>query len=207
VAVSGSAVYVSGATAGSLDGQANAGLLDGFVAKYSTAGGLAWTRLIGTSLDDRAAGVAAAGSSVYVVGYAEGPLPGASFAGIYDGFLRSYDSSGKVVWTREFGTFADDRASGVSICNGCVDVVGWTRGTLAGAASYGATDVAALRYATNGRFLASAQVGSSANDEGYGIATDSTGTYLVGETAGALATPAAAVGGADAFILKLAFGG
>ena len=33
-----------------------------------------------------------------------GALPGFSFAGIEDAFLRKYDASGSVVWTDQFGS-------------------------------------------------------------------------------------------------------
>ena len=106
-------LYVVGYTSGAMPGQSRAGgVYDAFVRKYDPAGVELWTRQFGTTGDDRASGVAADASGVYVVGYASGPLPGGVHAGLKDVFVRNYDPNGAELWTRQFGTPADDSPGG-----------------------------------------------------------------------------------------------
>ena len=61
--------------------------------------------------DEMAEGVAASDGYVYVAGHTSGVLAGQMSAGAQDGFLRKYDSAGNALWTRQFGTPADDEVS------------------------------------------------------------------------------------------------
>lgn len=70
-----------------------------------------WTRQFGTSSYDNECGVAAGPQGeVYVAGWTRGALPGQTFAGEDDVFLRKYDPDGNEVWTRQFGTSGYDNA-------------------------------------------------------------------------------------------------
>ncbi len=89
---------------------------DAFVRKYSPAGVMLWTQQF--SPDDGfafAEGVATdALGNVYVTGDATGSLESPS-AGRNDAFLRKYDASGTVIWTRQFGSTAIEIGSSVAI--------------------------------------------------------------------------------------------
>jgi len=74
-----------------------------------------WTRQFGSSLSDYGFSVAVDASGVYVAGRAEGALLGMSSAGGLDVFIRKYDSAGDPLWTRQFGTGADDQGVGVAV--------------------------------------------------------------------------------------------
>ncbi|MBI4302039.1 MAG: thrombospondin type 3 repeat-containing protein [Chloroflexi bacterium] len=84
-------IYVAGNTAGAFPGQTNAGGVDAFVRRYDANGTEGWSRQGGSSLDDRAFGIAAysTGSvwSVYVAGETEDVLPGQTSAGGLDAFV------------------------------------------------------------------------------------------------------------------------
>lgn len=81
-------VYVAGRVAGTLPGETSSGGDDAFVRKYSPDGTVQWTRQFGSSAYDQAFGVAAHGTSVYVVGRVDGPLPGQTSAGGLGGRLH-----------------------------------------------------------------------------------------------------------------------
>ena len=84
-------VYIAGFQDGS-------GGQDGFVAKYSRAGVLAWKKGFGTARDDTARGVATYdGSEVFVGGVTEGYLVHRPQAG-GDAFMREVNSRGEKVW-------------------------------------------------------------------------------------------------------------
>lgn len=80
--------YIAGSTFGNLDGQTNAGGIDGFVAKYDPSGNKEWTRLIGTAGDDAVWGIAVdRHANIFTTGYTGGNLDGQPNAGPLDVFV------------------------------------------------------------------------------------------------------------------------
>jgi hypothetical protein len=106
VAANATGVYAVGNTTGNLDGL-NKGSDDAFIRKYD--GGVVWAQQFGTRSYDVATDVVVdtAGNS-YVLGYTDGAL--GFKLGADDVFLRKYNASGTVVWTRQFGTTNYDYA-------------------------------------------------------------------------------------------------
>jgi len=74
-------------------------------------------------------------------------LPGQTSSGGVDLYVRKYDATGNVVWTRQFGTPGTDYATGVSVDASGVYVHGSTTGTLPGQTSAGDSDVFVRKYA------------------------------------------------------------
>jgi hypothetical protein len=122
----------------------------------------------------------------YVAGSVEGTLPGEVSAGGSDVFVRRYDGAGNLIWTRQFGTFAADRATGISVDGSSVYVAGQTNGTLPGEVASGDADAFVRRYDADGSVVWTRQLGTAASDQALGISVDSTGVYVVGSTAGSL---------------------
>ena len=87
-----------------------------------------WARQFGSAGPDEATSVAVdATGNVYVAGWADGGVDGEIGAGSYDSFVRKYDPSGTVLWTRQFGSAQEDGASDVEVdADGNVYVVGRT---------------------------------------------------------------------------------
>ena len=108
-------LYVAGFVARSLPGQVSAGGDDIFVRKYDPDGNVVWTRQFGTPGDDSGSArrLTASARGVYLSGtVASGwALPGQTSAGGLDSFVRLYSHNGDELWTTQFGTGADDRAS------------------------------------------------------------------------------------------------
>src|SRR5712691_3634240 len=71
----------------------------------------------GSRAYDEAWGVTVDASGGYAVGYTLGAFQGQHARGGRDAFVRKYDANGKVVWTRQFGTSADDSAYQVAADN------------------------------------------------------------------------------------------
>jgi hypothetical protein len=163
---------------------------------------VAWTAQIGTSYADSAHAVALdALGNVYVSGWVLGDLAGPG-AGNYDAFLRKFDSSGQVLWTRQFGTSGYDFSSSVSVdASGDVYIGGWTQGDIGGP-NAGLYDGFLRKYDALGNQLWTTQLGTIATDTAYSVATDASGNIFVsGKTAGDLGATNA--GGDDAFLSKL----
>jgi len=148
--------------------------------------GITWIRQFGavTAANDYANALAVDASGEYVGGETTGTLPGESSAGGADGFLKGYDASGSVIWTRQFGTILDDHALTVAADASARYVAGDTLGTFPGEVSAGGVDAFLRKYAANGTHLWTRQFGSSAFDVALAVAASPTGVYVAGVTTG-----------------------
>ena len=184
-----------------LVGRVTATQSDSFVVKYSSAGGTLWSRQFGTTGDTFARGVATDGQgNSYVAGYTAGTLGAASF-GATDGFVRKYDSAGNVVWTRQFGTVANDSSQRIIVApSGSIYIAGGTSGGLQGS-NVGAEDGYLMKLDSSGNTVWTRQFGTSASEGVSSVAIDaSENIYVAGGTTGNLA--AINGGGWDAFVVK-----
>ncbi len=142
-------IYITGYTYGDLDGETNAGSSDGFLTKYSSDGTKEWTKLLGTSNNERSYGVATASDgSVFIAGYSGGDLDGETNAGSMDIFVTKYLSDGTKVWTKLIGTSDNDRSWGVvTASDGSVYTTGYTALGLNGETSTGSYDAFLIKLA------------------------------------------------------------
>lgn len=199
----GTDLYVLGHTDGALPGETNLGLRDVFLRKYDSTGALVWTRQFGTTQQDHAFGIAASATTIYVVGYTEGAFPGQSAFGGGDAFLQAYDTSGNVLWTRQFGSSAGDLVYGVAVDASGVYVVGETIGTLPTQSSAGYIDAFLSRFDLNGNVVWHRQFGSAnaGHDSAFGVTIHASGIYVTGRTSESLSGLPHA-GGFDAYARK-----
>jgi hypothetical protein len=175
---------------GSLGG-ANQGERDAWVAKYSAAGALLWTRQLGTSEGDYPLGVATDGDgNVYISGWTVGSLGGAN-QGRGDAWVAKYSAEGALLWARQLGTSAEDVSSGVATDgDGNVYISGGTYGSLGGPNRGRFDDAWVAKYSAEGALLWARQLGTSVGDHSSGVATDGDGNvYISGGTAGSLGGP------------------
>lgn len=190
------AVYVVGASEGPLPGQTWLLDWDAFVRKYDKNGVEQWTRQFGTTYGESANAIAADTSGVYVLGHGGAPVDR------WQMFLRKYDPDGTLLWSQQFGDPNTFQApGGIAVDGSGVYVYGSTRGTIPGQTSSGGEDNFIRKYTTAGVELWTHQFGTSANDNGGGVALNSTGLYVVGTTWGAFPGYTNA-GGADALVQK-----
>jgi hypothetical protein len=192
-------VLVAGFAGFVLPGQSSAGFVDAFVRKYDPSGTEVWTRQFGSSNDDVARAVVVdAMGQVFVAGSTEGALPGQSAAGLRDGFVRKYDASGTEVWTRQFGTNADDMARAIAVDTaGNVLVAGSTDAQLPGQTSGGGRDVFVRKYDAAGTEVWTRQFGTSSFDDTESVAVDAAGAVFVAGSGRAVPT-----GPSGAFVRK-----
>ena len=197
------AIYAAGQISNSaFSDSTSAGRIDAFVSKLDADGNVVWTREFGTSEDDAVLGAAADGTGVYVAGYTRGALQGTS-AGEADVFVRKYDTNGNVLWTRQFGGTDDDQAAAAAVDATGLYIAGYVAGSLPGQTGHGGADVDAFvrKYDFTGNELWTRQFGTADADKAFGVAADTSGIYVMGETIGELVAPS--VGGTDYFLRKL----
>ena len=198
-------VHVAASTFGSLSGT-NAGGRDGCARKYDSTGTHQWTEQFGTPANDMGVAVAVdASGNVYVAGYTDGSLGGASEGG-GDGYVRKVDSTGTHQWSEQLGTSAADYTFAAAVdASESVYVAGHTAGALDGT-NAGNHDGYVRKYDSGGAHQWTAQFGTSDIDQAYAIAVDaSANVYVAGHTSGALDGTNA--GGYDGYLGKYDSGG
>jgi len=194
--------YVVGGTRAALPGQKNIGDYDAFIVKFDAGGNTVWTRQFGTRNEDYAMAVTLDGHGDPVVaGETGGLLAGAAQFGGLDGFAREYDPAGNVVWTRQFGSPADEYAVGTAVApSGEVLVVGTTLGTLPGQTSRGNSDAYIVAIRPAGGDLWTRQFGTTGADDAEAVTFDGGGHMFVAGRAGTALPDARSSGGSDAFL-------
>lgn len=196
-------VYVTGGTYGALPNCncTNQGNLDLFIVKYDSNGNQIWVKQFGTSGWE--VGYEAAIDSlgyIYVVsltGYWDAPNG-------YDYLLLKYHNNGDLIWTKQFGTSAQDFAEGIAIdSSGSIVVSGYQQS----GSDYTQRDMFVAKYnSSSGEQVWFKQIGTSGCDftQGGSIATDLSGNiYIAGSTNGIFPGQSYAGGWFDVFIAKL----
>jgi enterochelin esterase-like enzyme len=181
--------YLVGYTKGALGG-ANAGDKDAFVARVAPDGKITWVSQLGGTGEDKAFGVAADATGVYVVGGTPAGLPGAAPLGGMDGFIARYATDGTRQWVSTVGGAGDDALNSVTV----------TSGGLAVATGESAGDVLTVAYTASGTRKWSATTGTTAEDAGAAVVPVSGGVEVVGFTRGRVGV---AAGGADVLTIRL----
>ncbi|MDT9190847.1 MAG: SBBP repeat-containing protein, partial [Limnospira sp. PMC 894.15] len=164
----------------------------------------AWTRLLGTSLDDEAYALTTGrDGSIYVAGYAEGDLDGQTYSGEQDAFITKYQPNGTKAWTRLLGTEWSDGATALTTgSDGSIYVAGYTGGDLDGQTNSGWHDAFITKYQPNGTKAWTRLLGTGDWDSANALTTGSDGSiYVAGTTWGDLDGQTNS-GDADTFITK-----
>src|SRR3989344_1115721 len=197
-------IYAAGLTDTALDNQTNAGLMDALLVKYNNSGSKLWTRLLGGYSYDRAVGSIGVDSSgnVYIAGWTREALSGQIASGSDDAFIAKYDSSGQLLWIKQWGSSGNDNAFSLAIKGSNIYVVGQTNGSIDFQSRQGEYDAFISQYDLSGNRIWSRQFGSSNFDSAKAVAIDSNGNaYVAGEIGGVLDDQTNA-GGTDAFVVK-----
>jgi hypothetical protein len=197
-------VYASGVTNGEVTDYLASWDQDGFLVKYSPSGDRNWIRQFGTSSEDDAAALAVEPSgNVYVAGRTDGAFDGNDTSIRPDGYLRKYDTSGAVLWTREFGSDQIDGTASVALGGVGNVYVGGTTWAV-NRAPDDAYELVVRKFDVSGNGIWERTFGANTKGEGYGVvAANATGVYMTGYTWGALPGQSNS-GDADAFVLEMA---
>jgi len=140
--------------------------------KWDTNGNILWNQTWGGSSNDRGNSIWGDGTYLYTLGSTS------SFGAGNDDFaLIKWDTNGNILWNQTWGGGSYD--AGYSI---------WGDGTylytLGSTSSFGAgnSDLALVKWDTNGNILRNKTWGGSSNDNGYSIWGDGTYLYTLGST-------------------------
>lgn len=213
-------IYVGGVLSGSMtDGSisvGNAGGLDAYFAKYNSNGQMVWAKAIGGTGTDRALSVTYNKGFLYVSGIFNNTATFGSQTltseGQDDGFLAKYDSSGKFIWVKQFGsTWLDRVDKAVFATNGDL----YLSATLGDGTMYegnplnsaGGVDGYVFKLDTAGHLLDYVNIGGSSNEYIGGISIKNGSLYVTGlyfsNTFTAGSFNISKIGGYDGFALKM----
>jgi enterochelin esterase-like enzyme len=146
---------------------------------------------VGSDGQDFAGGIAQSpDGSTYIALGAGGQVNGETHTGELDVAVVKRGADGAVMWTRQFGTAANDRPYGLAIdAQGDVIVAGYTAGDFDGAHPDASSDDAFVaKLSPDGEILWTLQFGDAAEaDRAYGLALGDNGMiYVAGYTKGVL---------------------
>jgi len=190
--------------------------LDGFVAKYDTAGNRLWVKSVhsassvfGLPAQEMVRGLATTGDGrIVAVGYTEGGLFGVNAAPSgqagTDLFVAEFDGDGNLLWGRQLGTATTDNAASVaSDADGSVYLAGYTYGALDGNVSAGGADAIVVKWSPDGIVQWQRHLGGADDDAAEGVAFDGAGhLYVTGRTSSVMDGTSSA-GGRDAFVAQI----
>ena len=150
---------------------------------------LSWARKFGVTVEDELWRIALDDErNVFTTGWTEGTLPGQNNMGGRDAFLFKYDSAGEVLWTRQFGSVAQDSTQDMVVDKSqYVYVVGWTLGDMGSRVDDDRHDADAflVKFDSSGTRVWTQQFGTDERDEALGFTVGSQGSvYVVGWTFG-----------------------
>jgi len=181
---------------GGSDPHSSNGEIDVFISKFNSSGTFQWVRTWGGTNYDIGRGVSTDSSGdVYVTGYFAGTNvnfdPGGSdphSSNDYDIFISKFNSSGAFQWARTWGGPYPDWGYGVATdSSGNVYVTGYFWGTNVNFdpggsdphSSNGGSDVFISKFNSSGNFQWARTWGGTSEDDGGGVATDSSGNVYV----------------------------
>ncbi|MEZ6191110.1 MAG: SBBP repeat-containing protein [Phycisphaerales bacterium] len=174
------------------------------LARSETPYQVQWTRQFGMPYEDVSKSVAVDSlGNIYICGDTLGGQVSGPKPVYHDAFLTKYDSSGNLLWSRQFGTTTTEYCYAVATdASGGVFISGSTWGDLDGNVGAGSSDAFLTKYNDAGDRLWTQQLGSPSDELGYSVATDALGNaYISGRTLGVLNGNTSA-GNHDAFLAK-----
>jgi len=166
IAVDGSGVYAVGSV------YQGANQRDIILVKYDTKGNLIWDNTLGVhAASDTGYDVAVDSSGIYIVGQIYNSTSG------YDAIIAKYDIDGNQIWNTTLSFPNYECGYGIAVDGGGVYITGKTNST-----TMNDFDAFIACYAHNGTFLWYNAWGYGDDEEGFGIAADSSGIYISGTT-------------------------
>ena len=132
--------------------EGDAGAQDAFVVKYNSAGKQQWTYIFkGKNSEQSTVVLWTPEGELLVGGYTESSLKEQHHAGKEDAFLAKFDSAGKLLWLRQFGTEENERPLGLALGReGQIFVTGFTEGQMDGAKFSGGRDIFLVQFDKDG---------------------------------------------------------
>ena len=181
-------IYITGQTKGDLDGNANNGSADIFIAKYSIEGTKQWVKLLGSVTSDYSSSITTDGNYLYITGYTWGNLDSNTNNGSADIFIAKYSIEGTKQWVKLLGSVTSDYSSSITTDGNYLYITGYTWGNLDGNINNGGGDIFIAKYSIEGTKQWVKLLGTEYYDTANNITISPGGdyVYITGNTGGNL---------------------
>ena len=169
---------------------------DAIIVKYDHSGNVLWKKNFGGNGDDYYRSVTAVSDGIIAVGYSQassfnnGDWTGIAGKGSDDAIIVKYDTSGNVLWKKNFGGNGNDWYSGVTAVSYGIIAVGFSdrysfpNGDWTGIAGKGDDDAIIVKYDNSGNVLWKKYFGGNGGDGYNGVTAVSDGIIAVGSSDG-----------------------
>ncbi len=184
-------IIITGFAGENLDNSGGKGV---FLTKFDNKGNKLWTKQWGYGVGNSVA--VDSSENIFVIGSTNGDLDGNTNAGKSDIFLTKFDNSGNKLWTKQWGTIADDQGNSIIIDNsGNIFVTGATKGDLNGNINKGGHcdwdhtcfDIFLTKLDKDGNQIWTKTIGTTQNDVGKSVTFDESGNlFITGFTFGGI---------------------
>jgi hypothetical protein len=198
-----------------------AGLNDGFIARFNSAGAHVWSKGFGDSADQVGNAVAVDNSgNTYASGQFGGTMNLGSLPatlltsqGGYDAYLAKLDSLGNLVWSKAFGgagnqtslSVAVDWSGSVAVSSNLMSTADYGGGPITAVSA--AADIVLAKYTSTGAFVWAQRFGDVGTDQARRVWFDPSGNlFATGISTTSLNFGGGALpwaGGEDIFLVKL----
>ena len=194
-------IYITGHTSGELPGETDVTTnRDTMIIKYNSDGTLLWNRQLASRGGSEGMDITIDKSGYFFV-------TGSTFYPSYEGssgvFITKYDSNGTHFWTKEVSNYSAQYGQSITSDNDDnILISGFTTGAFDGEVSSGGKDAFIIKYSNSGTLLWLKQFGTSGNDNGYSVVSNSKNDiFVAGFTYGAFDGEINR-GGVDSFLAK-----
>jgi hypothetical protein len=166
IVVSGTTIFMVGATQGAFPGYINQGNYDLVICTLSSDGTLILTKQFGTAQFELIGGIAVDNSGgLIVTGATSGVFPNNVGYGDEDVFVSKFDFSLNMIWITQFGTSSWDSGTSVAVENtGNIFVGGHSGGVFPNQQNFGSSDVFVSKFDNNGNIIWTREFGTSDDD-------------------------------------------
>jgi hypothetical protein len=208
IAANHTGVYEAATVGGSSRGGASNRDPDILLRRYTLQGELVWAQRVGTHGYDFTPSVALDGKGhLYLAGATEGEFPSEKNLGGADLFVQKYAVSGRLRWTREFGTPQADAPGGSAAGPGGFYLAASSRESLAEDQNAGHLDGFLAKLGRHGARRWTARVGSPGDDAAHDVSLSGRRLFLTGTTDGTLKGQPSADLNDDAFLAEYGLDG
>lgn len=168
------------------------GATDAVIVKYAINGNVLWKKNFGGADIDVYQSITAVDDGYIAVGYSastsfgNGDWIGTTKKGLEDAIIVKYDTSGNIMWKKNFGGSDDDTYMSLTAVSDGYIAVGYSgpasfgNGDWVGATGKGSNDAIVVKYDINGNLVWKKNFGSSSDDLYESVATVNNGYIVVG---------------------------
>lgn len=183
----------------------NIGSLDAVIVKYDTSGNILWQKNWGGTDREFFNSVVSASDGYIVGGQSLSiDIAGITNKGNYDAIIMKYDTSGNILWQKNWGgEAADNFKSIIKSSDGYIVSGYYTSTTINNLPNSGAKDGIIAKYDLNGNILWQNGYGGSGDDSFSSVIEDFDGRYIiVGDSTSTDITGITNKGSSDTVIVK-----